>query len=187
MYIVLEGIDTSGKSTQIELLSNKFKNAIFTKEPSASAFGKQIRELSLYGNLDNTTQALLFMSDRANHTKEIILPNKDKLIISDRSFISGVAYCSSLDFDLFLRLNLSIAQKPNLVVILETNKEILQNRLSAKILDDIENIGIMNLLEIQKKIFNIVKILEIDYIAIPCDKDKDEICEIISSKIQELN
>lgn len=187
MYIVLEGVDTSGKSTQIELLGKKFKHAIFTKEPSSSTFGMQIRELALHGNLDNTTQALLFMSDRANHTKNLILPNKDKLIISDRSFISGVAYCSSLDFDLLLNLNLAIAKKPNLVVILETNKEILQNRLSSKILDDIENTGVMNLLEIQKKIFTIVEILNIYYIAIPCDKNKDEICEIICSKIKELN
>ena len=185
MYVVLEGIDTSGKSTQIALLREKFNNAIFTKEPSSSAFGEKIRELALYGSLDNAAQALLFMSDRANHTKEILLPNKDKLIISDRSFISGVAYCSSIDFDLLLKLNLSIAQKPDFVVILETNKEILQNRLSTKILDDIENTGILNLLAIQRKIFEIVKILGIDFVAIPCDKDKNEICEIIYSMIKE--
>ena len=186
MYIVLEGIDTSGKSTQIELLSKKYKNAIFTKEPSSSTFGMQIRELALHSNLDNATQALLFMSDRANHTKEVISPNKDKLIISDRSFISGVAYCSSLDFDLLLKINLSIAQKPDLVVILETNKEILQDRLNSKILDDIENIGIENLLEVQKKIFDIVEILKLRHISIPCNKGKDEIAQIIDSKIREL-
>lgn len=187
MYVVLEGIDTSGKSTQIELLKSKYTNAIFTKEPSSSDFGVEIRKLALYGGLDNTTQALLFMADRANHTKEMILPNKEKLIISDRSFISGIAYCDSLDFDLLCQLNLSISLKPDLVVILETNREILRARLDSKVLDDIENIGIESLLGVQKKIFDIVEMLGINYISISCNKARDEILDIICSKIQEFH
>ena len=112
MYVVLEGIDTTGKSTQIELLKSRYKDAIFTKEPSDSECGNLIREIALYEALDNTAQALLFMIDRAKHTQEIIYPNKDKLIISDRSFISGIAYCDTIDFDWLCKLNLSIAYKP---------------------------------------------------------------------------
>lgn len=59
MYVAIEGIDTSGKSTQIELLKTIYKNAIFIQEPSDSIMGKKIRELALFGSLDNTTQALL--------------------------------------------------------------------------------------------------------------------------------
>ncbi len=186
MYIVLEGVDTTGKSTQIELLKSKYKNAIFTKEPSGSKFGNKIRELALYENLDNTTQALLFMADRANHTNELIIPNKDKLIISDRSFISGIAYCDDIDFDFLCKLNLSIAYKPDLVVILETNEEILSNRLKSKTLDNIESTGVINLLNIQNKIFNVVEKLNINYISIKCDMDKNEISKIIESKIYKL-
>ncbi|SQC36258.1 thymidylate kinase [Helicobacter fennelliae] len=43
MYVVIEGIDTCGKSTQINLLKRHFINAIFTKEPSDSAIGQFIR------------------------------------------------------------------------------------------------------------------------------------------------
>lgn len=186
MYIVLEGIDTTGKSTQIELLKSRYKDAIFTKEPSGSKFGNKIRELVLYENLDNTAQALLFMADRANHTKELIIPNKDKLIISDRSFISGIAYCDDIDFDMLCKLNLSIAYKPDLVVILETNKEILSSRLKDKVLDRIESIGIDSLLDIQYRIFSVVKKLKINHIAIRCDMDKNEILGIICSTIKRL-
>ena len=186
MYIVLEGVDTTGKSTQIELLKSKYKNAIFTKEPSGSKFGNKIRELALYENLDNTTQALLFMADRANHTNELIIPNKDKLIRSDRSFISGIAYCDDIDFDFLCKLNLSIAYKPDLVVILETNEEILSNRLKSKTLDNRESTGVINLLNIQNKIFNVVEKLNINYISIKCDMDKNEISKIIESKIYKL-
>jgi dTMP kinase len=45
MYIALEGIDTAGKTTQIELLKNRFKNAIFIKEPGQSEVGKTLREI----------------------------------------------------------------------------------------------------------------------------------------------
>lgn len=186
MYVVLEGIDTTGKSTQIELLKSKYKDAIFTKEPSGSKFGNKIRELALYENLDNTAQALLFMADRANHTKELIIPNKDKLIISDRSFISGIAYCNTIDFDMLCKLNLSIACIPDLVVILETNKEILSSRLKDKALDRIESIGIDSLLDIQDRIFSVVKKLNINHIAIRCDMDKNEILGIICSTIKRL-
>lgn len=186
MYVVLEGIDTTGKSTQIELLKSRYKDAIFTKEPSGSKFGNKIRELALYENLDNTAQTLLFMADRANHTQEIIYPNKDKLIISDRSFISGIAYCNNIDFDILCKLNLYIAYKPDLVVILETNEEILSNRLKSKTLDNIESTGVINLLNIQDRIFNVVEKLNINYISIKCDINKNEISKIIESKIYKL-
>ena len=50
----------------------------------------------------------------------------------------------------------------------------------------LENIGIENLLEVQKKIFDIVEILKLRHISIPCNKGKDEIAQIIDSKIREL-
>lgn len=185
MYVVLEGIDTTGKSTQIELLKSRYKDAIFTKEPSDSELGNLIREIALYEALDNTTQALLFIADRANHTKELIIPNKDKLIISDRSFISGIAYCNTIDFDLLCKLNLSIACIPDLVVILETNKEILSSRLKDKALDRIESIGIDSLLDIQDRIFSVVRKLNINHISIRCDIDKNEILRAIINEIKE--
>ena len=45
MYIAIEGIDTAGKSTQIEALSQHFSDAIITKEPGATKIGKEIREV----------------------------------------------------------------------------------------------------------------------------------------------
>lgn len=187
MYVVIEGIDTSGKSTQITLLKNIYKDAIFTQEPSNGAFGRQIRELALFGNLDNTTQALLFMADRANHTKEILLPNKNSLIISDRSLISGIAYAQNMDFELLVTINLEISMMPDFAIVLETNEHILKERLSKKKNDDIEKNGIEYLLNIQYRILKTIDRLGIKSIKIPCNKDEQEIlsiiCENIDSKI----
>ncbi|MDE6886363.1 MAG: dTMP kinase [Helicobacteraceae bacterium] len=186
MYIALEGIDTTGKSTQIDLLRNIYKNAIFTKEPSDSVFGNKIRDLALHLNLSNTTQAFLFLADRANHTQEILLPNKDKLIISDRSLISGIAYAKDLDFELLVKMNLEASLPPNLVIILQSNEVILKKRLSNKENDNIEKNGIEYLLNIQDRILHTTKMLEVEHICIDCSLDKFEILKTITSKIDSL-
>jgi len=94
MYIAIEGIDTAGKSTQIEALAKNFQDAIITKEPGATAIGKEIRELVLSARAQSKeAEFLLFLADRAEHVKEVVEPNIDtKMIISDRSAISGIAY-----------------------------------------------------------------------------------------------
>src|SRR3989339_997960 len=93
MYITIEGIDTAGKSTQINKLKEHFPYAIITKEPGGTEVGKEIREKVLSTKAKSKkAEFLLFLADRAEHVKEVIEPNRDKLIISDRSAISGIAY-----------------------------------------------------------------------------------------------
>ena len=93
MYIAIEGIDTAGKSTQIAKLAKHFPQAIITKEPGATHIGVDIREMVLSARAKSKkTEFLLFLADRAEHVHEIIEPNQDKMIISDRSAVSGVAY-----------------------------------------------------------------------------------------------
>ena len=94
MYIALEGIDTAGKSTQIQALSKKFPDAIITKEPGATEIGKEIREMLLSARVESKkAEFLLFLADRAEHMLKVIEPNiNTKMIISDRSAVSGVAY-----------------------------------------------------------------------------------------------
>lgn len=185
-YVVLEGIDTTGKSTQIALLRERYKNAIFTKEPSDSDFGATIRNLALHGDLSNLTQCMLFLADRAHHTQTLIAPNAGRLIISDRSLISGVAYADSLDFELALQINYAVAKMPDLAVILETNEAILKARLSQKNSDNIESRGIAYLLEVQGRIIKTAESLGVKTLRIPCDKPKEEILEMICKGIDSL-
>ncbi|MEO1937666.1 MAG: dTMP kinase, partial [Sulfurimonas sp.] len=96
MYIAIEGIDTAGKSTQIAALQKHFPNAIITKEPGGTAIGAEIRSLVLSAKAQSKkAEFLLFLADRAEHIQEVIKPNLDKMIISDRSVVSGVAYALS--------------------------------------------------------------------------------------------
>lgn len=185
-YVVLEGVDTTGKSTQIALLRERYKNALFTKEPSEGDFGDKIRALALYGDLSNLTQCMLFLADRAHHTQTLIAPNANRLIISDRSLISGIAYADSLDFDLALQINRAVAKLPDLAVILETNEAILSARLAQKENDNIESRGIAYLLEVQERIIKSAQSLGVKSLQIPCDKPKEEILEMICDGIDSV-
>ncbi|AFI05876.1 dTMP kinase [Helicobacter cetorum] len=152
MYITIEGIDGAGKSTQIELLKTHFKNAVFTKEPGGTKIGQNLREIALNENLSELARAFLFLSDRAEHIESIIKPalKEKKLIISDRSLISGMAYSelSSLELNLLATQNIL----PQKIILLLLDAENLKKRLSFKTLDKIENQGTEKLLHIQQRL-----------------------------------
>ena len=100
MFITLEGIEGSGKSTQIQMLKEFFEKkslkAFFTKEPGSSEIGKEIRSILL--NKENKiypqTEIFLIFADRVQHVQEIIKPNlnEGKIVVSDRYYDSSVAY-----------------------------------------------------------------------------------------------
>jgi dTMP kinase len=109
----------------------------------------------LHGNLKSkTAELLLFLADRAEHTEAIILPNMNKLIISDRSAVSGMAYASVQDLcdeSTLVMLNrlATNGTLPDTVFILKLTPEELSHRLSQKEHDVIESRGIEYLLSIQ--------------------------------------
>ena len=106
MYIALEGIDTAGKTTQIELLKKEF-NFLFIKEPGFTKFGEKLREI-IFNNdeISKKSELFLFLADRSETIEKVIKPNLNKTIISDRSVISGIAYgIEFFDFDMLVNLN----------------------------------------------------------------------------------
>ena len=191
MYIVIEGIDTAGKSTQINLLKDRFSNTIFTKEPGGTKIGLEIRDIILNKGVNSKLAELfLFLADRAEHIENIIKPNQDKTIISDRSLISGIAYAdNNLSINELIKLNLLAIDSilPDKIVMLTLNKDILQFRLSQKEEDKIEARGIDYLLNIQDRFLKIIKLLNRDYIIIDASKDMENIHKEIINFLQNHN
>lgn len=186
MYITIEGIDTAGKSTQIDAVSKNFPDAIITKEPGATEIGKEIREMVLSAKAQSKkAEFLLFLADRAEHIKEVIEPNIDtKIIISDRSVVSGVAYAlvqGELSETAILHLNRFATNGiyPQKVFLLKLTKEELEYRLSQKELDGIELRGSQYLLEIQEALIKAANLLKIELIEIDATKTRDEITQEI--------
>ena len=193
MYIAIEGIDTAGKSTQIEAISKHYPNAIVTKEPGATEIGKEIRDMVLSARAKSKkAEFLLFLADRAEHIKEVIEPNLSKMIISDRSAVSGVAYAlvqEEISEKALVHLNNFATNGiyPQKVFLLKLTKEELEFRLSQKELDGIELRGAEYLLRIQDAIIEATKLLNLELIEVDATKSREEITKEILDNMKDKN
>jgi len=185
MYILFEGIDTCGKSTQIELLLQNHPEIIATREPGGTEFGVKAREILLSDSLSSKrAELLLFLADRAEHYHEIVKPNRDQTVISDRGFLSGVGYAlanGDFDFDELMRLNRFALEGhlPDKIVLFVTDLETLTERTNTKTLDGIELRGLEYLLGVQAHMIESLEVLDIPYILI----DAKQSVEMIHAKI----
>ena len=160
MYVLFEGIDGVGKSTQIENLARKFKggagensgktagglkfnpkNVVLTREPGGSELGRHLREILLSGkfNLSSRAEALLFLADRAEHFNKVVKPNLDGLVLSDRGFISGIAYAlandENADINELIALNKFALDErlPDKIVLFLSDENIFDDKLTDSI------------------------------------------------------
>lgn len=147
-FIVMEGIDGAGKSTQARLLAKWFEDkgyeVILTKEPTDTAFGKLIRRLVLTGGkegiidgsrISHEAEALLFAADRAEHVAKLIKPSLEagKIVISDRYFYSSLAYqwARGLDLEWLIDLN-RFAVRPDIVILLDLPVKESMKRINGR-------------------------------------------------------
>ncbi len=171
-----------------------YSKRIIPKEPGGSIIGEHIRDLVLFApkkygfTLDERAELMLFLADRAQHYAQVLLPHKDKLIISDRSVISGIAYAKSIDIAQSIALNDFVLRGmlPDLVVILELDEKSLKERIESKSHDNIESRGISYMLEIQKCFKNVVTQMNLKYIVLDATQDKERICAQIREHINIL-
>ena len=99
-FITFEGIDGSGKSTQLRLLGNFLRangcDALLTREPGGTTLGLRLRAalLDAMEEVDPLTELLVFAADRAQHVRRLVRPafESGRLVISDRYADATVAY-----------------------------------------------------------------------------------------------
>ena len=169
-FIVFEGIDGCGKTTQINNLYewlpasgliDKNLNVIKTREPGGSLLGKEIREMILKNNQDNPpsnlTELLLYAADRAEHLSKIILPTlrKGNWVLSDRFSGSTLAYQGygrDIDINIINKLESIVCQslKPDITFLLDISPEESIARRRNKVPDRIESEGINFLHKVNK-------------------------------------
>jgi len=161
-FIVIEGIDGCGKTTQIDELSrwlpnsgliNKEAKLITTREPGGSLLGKKIRELILDNNSDNKpsslAELLLYSADRAEHVSKIISPalKNNDWVISDRFSDSTLAYQGygrNINRNIIKNIESIVCQGecPDLTFFLEISPEESILRRKNEIPDRIESEGV---------------------------------------------
>ena len=176
-FIVFEGIDGCGKSTQIEKISKWLPNSglmykntklVNTREPGGSLLGKKIRNLILDNNEDNKpcslAELLLYSADRAEHVSKIISPslNEGNWVLSDRFSASTLAYQGygrDLNLELIQRIESIVCQGeiPDLTILLEISPEESIFRRKNIIPDRMESEGIKFLEKVNEGFKEIAK------------------------------
>jgi len=99
-FVVIEGIEGAGKTTQARILEKKLKkegyDVLRTREPGGTWLGERIRRILLYssGKLADKAELALYLSARAQFIEEVVKPslNNGKIVIADRYVHSTIAY-----------------------------------------------------------------------------------------------
>ena len=201
-FITFEGIDGSGKSTQIQKLAEFLEardfDIVITREPGGSKGGEEIRNLLLQGNVDRwsaETEILLFTAARRDHLERIILPalEEGKIVICDRFTDSTRMYQGMRGVNLrnlVDTLNDKVIKfDPDLTIVIDINPEIsLKRAKSRKTVEErFEDFGVdlqmkmrKGFLELAKEFSNRIEVVNgqqsIDNLA-------KDICSLVKAKL----
>lgn len=198
MFITFEGIDGSGKSTQILLLREYLvKNGlkvVTLREPGGTELSEYIRAVLLNKKLEvsNISELLLFQAARADLVQTIVKPSlaDGRIVLSDRYFDSTTAYQGygrGIDLKVINKSNQigSLGVLPDITFYLKIERNIGLDRVSGKELDRMELSSdefyervILGYDELAKK--------ESRIITIDGNKDLKEIHSIVVSEVEKL-
>jgi len=201
-FISFEGIDGSGKSTQIQHLGKYLEtlgfDVIITREPGGSVGGEQIRNLLLQGAVDRwsaETEILLFTASRRDHLERIILPALDngKIVICDRFTDSTRMYQGmrgpSLRNLVELLNEKIIKRNPDLTIIIDINPETgLKRAKSRKTVEErFEDFGVdlqmkmrQGFIELSKEFSNRIEVVNGQQ---SVDKLAQDICTLVKARL----
>ena len=201
-FISFEGIDGSGKSTQIQKLARFLEtlgfDVIITREPGGSVGGEEIRNLLLQGNVDRwsaETEILLFTAARRDHLERIILPamKDDKIVICDRFTDSTRMYQGMRGpnlRNLVDMLNEKIINcDPDLTIVIDIDPQISLKRAKSRetVEERFEDFGVgmqLNMrngfIELAKEFSNRIEVVNGQQSVDDLSKD---ICSIVKAKL----
>jgi len=145
MFVSIEGVDKSGKSTILKKLLNYFKNqnlkVFLSREPGGEIVSEKIRAILLNKNLNVLpwSETLLYIASRYQHYFNVILPKlkKNYLVLCDRFLDSTLAYqCNGRNLDSNYILNLQTKvlkiKKPQITIVLNISYQEMKKRILSK-------------------------------------------------------
>jgi len=140
MFIVIEGIDGTGKSTQAKRLADHLtsqgKTVILSREPTDGPWGTLLRNSASTGRLSPEEELETFLKDRRQHVEEKIAPAlaAGHTVILDRYYFSTMAYQGARGFDPqeIRRKNEAFAPIPDLLLILDLDVDTAIERIGVR-------------------------------------------------------
>ena len=140
-WIVFEGLDGSGKSTQLRRaarwLRDQGRDVVETREPTDGEYGRRIREMAKRAEpVAPETELAWFVEDRREHMRAVVRPAlaMGRLVLSDRGYLSTVAYQGARGLDANAILADSVAEfgRPDLALLFEIEAESGLRRVAAR-------------------------------------------------------
>lgn len=137
---MIEGIDGTGKSTQVRRLAEWFaaagREVVVSREPTDGLWGRKLRDSAAAGRLSPEDELRYFLNDRREHVAEKIAPAlaAGKVVILDRYYFSTMAYQGARGFDPaeIRRMNEEFAPVPDLLLILDLDVDRAHARIGAR-------------------------------------------------------
>ena len=199
-FITLEGIDASGKSTQIRYLERNLKqlganHVIVTQEPGGTVVGKEISHLVLKRkelDIFPSTEVFLFAADRSQHVMQIVKPAlaEGKFVISDRYVDSSLAFqgAAGMQTEFIQAVNQFAISgvKPDLTIWLDIPVEVTLERLDLRGESDrLESKGVGYLTRVRELYQNMAEMEPYRFVRFDGTKKPEVIAKQISALCQE--
>jgi dTMP kinase len=153
-FVTLEGVDGAGKSSHVEtvadLLRQRGRHVIVTREPGGTDLAERLRKAILEEPMEPATETLLLLAARADHVHRVIRPalRSGSAVVCDRFEDATVAYQGAgkgVPMDLIQRLSLAAHEglRPDRTLLFDCPYEVASQRLasSGKALDRFEREG----------------------------------------------
>lgn len=192
LLIVFEGIDGTGKSTQIQMLADYLSNngcsVVVTREPTEGSFGQKIRDLYMNRETVSKEKELqLFIDDRKEHVTQLLQPSLDagKIILCDRYYLSTAAYQGAAGFDpaAIIEKN-NFAPAPDLALLFDLAPDESIKRITASRGDTLNDFEQKESLMAVKRIFDA---MNFDYIRkIDASNSVEEVHHTVVSIVRPL-
>ena len=200
LFIVLDGMDGSGKSEMVKLLHNyifsksKSYKILTTREPTSGRYGREIREIlaSDKDPKENAEKLLeLFIKDRREHVNNSIEPFLKKnnggvnIAICDRYYYSTIAFqaLQGLDMKMLIEKNKKFL-KPDVAFIMDINPEIALERIKHREKEKFEQLDFMR--KLRERFLQLPKILKDNIKVIDASREANEVFEDIKKEADKL-
>lgn len=191
-FLVFEGIDVSGKSTQARRVAELY-DALFTFEPGDTPLGVELRHwlLDAATPMDPSTEALLMLSDRSLHVRSVIEPTLEsgRSVVSDRFFASTLAYQGygrGVDLALLEAASeLAIGScLPTLTILLDISLEVVNERRAHDAKDRFESADLAFHERVREGYLALAD--EHEWFVVDGSLDQSEVASVIDERVADL-
>ncbi|MEK6983886.1 MAG: dTMP kinase [Nanoarchaeota archaeon] len=200
-FIVVDGIDGSGKSELVKMLhnylfsKNKKYRILTTREPTNGTYGKKIRDMLIDEKNPNSSSKKileLFIKDRRGHLKNTIEPFLKKsnehelnIVLCDRFYYSTIAFqgAQGLDIKDLIKKNISF-RKPDIAFILDAEPSTAIKRLEHRKKEKFEQLDFME--KIRKNFLKLPKLLDDNIKIINASKNLDSVFESVKKELDKV-